>query len=275
MNRTMRRYGPTLADGLLGQACGLGALLVGVPLLASIAFGIGGRGTAGALLGAGGVLAFAALFLAAAGVRQNGALVDIGAVLALLSGCGWVVCFCLHPSGWAAAFALLLVGLGLLLLWLYGATLRVRYHPRFLTARQLGSMIQIADAVIEGDGREAISPIQVAVNVDHLLAQMNSPVTKDLRLLLLLVEYALPLVMLGRPLPFGALGSHERRRAIEKTIGRKGMFRKMARALKLLSMMGYYGDARAAASTGYIPFEARVLDEEQKQQAPLRHPEPV
>jgi hypothetical protein len=275
MNRTMRRYGPTLADGLLGHACGFGALLAAATLFAALFFRLAGTGRLGAVLIALGTAAFAALLTAAVGVRQNGALIDLGAAMALLAGIGCAVRFALAPAVAPAIFGALLLLLGVVLFWLYGATLRVRYHPRFLTARQLATMIQVADAVIEGDGRETVSPIQVAINADHLLAQMNSPATKDLRVLMVLIEYLLPLLTLGRPLPFGLLGSHERRRAIERTIGRKGMFRKVARSLKLLSMIGYYGDPETAASTGYIPFEERVLDQEQKNQTPLRHPEPV
>lgn len=277
MNRTMRRYGPTLADGLLGHVCGFGALLTAVILLAALAFGLAGTGALGGLLLAFGSLGFATLLTGAVGVRQNGAVIDLGAVLALLAGAGWLVRWATggEPAVAPAVFGALLLALGGVIWWLYGATLRVRYHPRFLTARQMATMIQVADAVIEGDGRETVSPIQVAINADHLLAQMNSPTTKDLRVLMVLIEYVLPLLTLGRPLPFGVLGSHERRRAIERTIGRKGMFRKVARSLKLLSMIGYYGDPETAASTGYIPFDQRALDDEQKKQAPLRHPEPA
>lgn len=274
MNRTMRRYGPTLADGLLGHACGFGTGLVGLTLIAAIAFGLAGRDALGALIILAATGAFAALLTGAVGVRQNGALIDIGAALALLTGIGWVARWVLAPSVWSVAFGALLVVFGVVLFWLYGAALRVRYHPRFLTGRQIASVIQIADAVIEGDGREAVSSVQVAINVDHLLARMNSPVTKDLRMLMVLIEYGLPLLMLRRPLPFSVLGSHERRRAIDMTIGRKGMFRKVARTLKLLSMMGYYGDPETAASTGYIPFEQRVQDPVQQDQRPLRHPDP-
>jgi hypothetical protein len=275
MNRTMRRYGPTLADGLLGHVCGFGTLVAGAGLIASIGFGLSGRDVLGGIIIVFETVAFGALLIAAVGVRQNGALVDVGAAMALLAGAGWLVRLVLDPGVAAGVFGVLLVAQALVLFWMYGATLRVRYHPRFLTARQMASLIQIADAVIEGDGRETVSSIQVAVNADHLLSQMNSPATKDLRLLMVLIEYVLPLLTLGRPLPFGVLGSHERRRAIERTIGRKGLFRKVARSLKLLSMMGYYGDPGTAASTGYIPFERRDLDDVQKDQTPFKHPEPV
>ena len=39
-------------------------------------------------------------------------------------------------------------------------------------------MIEVADTMIDGDGREALDPIEVAVRVDHLLARVESPMQR-------------------------------------------------------------------------------------------------
>ena len=44
---------------------------------------------------------------------------------------------------------------------------------------------------------------------------------KDLKFVLLLTEWALPLLVF-RPFPFSVLGSNDRRRAVEKVIDAKG-----------------------------------------------------
>ena len=79
---------------------------------------------------------------------------------------------------------------------------------------------------------------------------------KDLKLVLVITEWALPLLVF-RPFPFSVLGSNDRRRAVEKVINAKGPFRDVARSLKIMSCVGYYGDQRGIAQVGFVHFELR------------------
>jgi hypothetical protein len=133
-------------------------------------------------------------------------------------------------------------------------------------------MVAVADTMIDGDGREAVHPIEVAVTVDHLLARVESPMRKDLKLVLVITEWALPLLV-WRPFPFSVLGSNDRRRAVEKVINAKGPFRDVARSLKIMACVGYYGDQRGIAQVGFTRFELRPRAQG-VDQAPLIHPDP-
>jgi hypothetical protein len=89
---------------------------------------------------------------------------------------------------------------------------------------------------------------------------------------MVLVEWVLPLVI-ARPMPFSTLGSHSRRRAVEKVIGADGPFRDIARTLKVLSCVGYYGNPATMRALGYRPFDERERAAGVSQ-APIRHPDP-
>ena len=271
----MDRYGETLVDLLLARVCAITALIELALAVALLATGDAvDAGVLGVLAIATTLTAAGALLLASAGVGQNGPFADVGAVLTMTSALLWLVVFVLDTT--------LLVGLtwplellaAIALLTLAGVAVRVRYRPRFFSARQLGTLMQVADAVIDGGGREVTSSIQVAINTDHIVARMHSPSRKDFQRVLVLVEYAVPLLTVFRPLPFSLMGTHERQRSIERVIRRRGIFRLVARTLKLLSMIGYYGAESTFASVGYVPFEERALDDTQKAQDPLQHPLP-
>jgi hypothetical protein len=95
---------------------------------------------------------------------------------------------------------------------------------------------------------------------------------KDLKLVLVITEWALPLIVL-RPFPFSVLGSNDRRRAVEKVINAKGPFRDVARSLKIMACVGYYGDQRGIAQVGFVHFPLRRRSQG-VDQAPLIHPDP-
>ncbi|MCP5047259.1 MAG: hypothetical protein GY940_08810 [bacterium] len=198
------------------------------------------------------------LGMAGAGLRQN--IIDFawGTFLLLLLGIGWIINgFIVTPKkiGPIIAGAVMLLFL-LIFRVLRRQGLRTRFNPRFFGLRQFQTMIQLADTMIETNGRRVVSPIQVAINTDHLLARVDSPVTKTMKLVMFMVEWILP-ILIFRPFPFSMLGSHERRRAVSKVIHAKGLFRSVAKALKLLAFSGYYGDPRGMAQTGFIPFDDR------------------
>jgi hypothetical protein len=276
MERPMRRLGPNLQEIVLGDLLAvLGLMLLAWGAAAAIWPGallpaptVGGGLLAGATLATG-----LALALAGAGLRQNRAALDVGVGLLLATALAWLAWGSVEGRAVPiAAGAVALAGFALVLI-LRRAAVRGRFKPRFFSPRGFETMVQIADTMIDGDGREAIDSVQVAINADHLLAEIRSPVTQELKLVLFLVEWILPL-RIGRPFPFSSLGSHQRRRAVGKVIGGKLIFRDMARSLKVLASAGYYGDPETMRSIGYVPYEERP-EAQRDDQTPLVHLEPA
>jgi hypothetical protein len=123
-------------------------------------------------------------------------------------------------------------------------------------------MIQIADTMIDADGKEEHHPIEVAIRVDHLLGKIESPIKDDLRTAMIVIEWLLPLLIF-RPIPFSDLGTFERRRLVDQIIAVRGpakvrsICRTAARSLKILAAVGYYGTPDVVGQVGYVPFEQR------------------
>ena len=118
----------------------------------------------------------------------------------------------------------------------------------FLRPRERRTVRAFAEVFIDG-GDEALTPDEVAANVDAHLAAIRSSRVKSLRLLLWVIEYVLPLTVL-RPLPFSRLPARSRRRLIERRItGRRALLRPLAK-LKVLFLAGYYDDPGVQAAIG-------------------------
>jgi hypothetical protein len=275
MDRPMRVNGRTLYEVVHEQAlAGVGPLLVALGVAAAI--------WPGALLPAstalGGLLAGAAatagvcLTLAGAGLYQNRAALDVGSAIGALSALAWLVWGIAAGPPAAIAIGIVLLVVIAALIGLRRRAARARSKPRFFTPRAFETMIQIADTMIDGDGREAISPVQVAIHTDHLLADVEADAKGEIRLLMVIVEWVLPLRIL-RPLPFSTLGSVSRRRLVDKVIGSTGLFRDVARTLKVLASAGYYGDPQTMRRIGYLPFDERARSVG-VDQSPLQHPDP-
>ena len=274
MDHPMRRYGLNVVEQLLDDALvAAGALLGAFAVVAGILDGaFGARGTAGGLLLAATAASGLLLALGGAGIRQNAGASFLGFELLAVAALGWIVCAVITGAVGAAIAAAALVVLFALLVTLRRRALRLRFRPRFLSLRNFDTMVAVADTMIDGDGREAVHPIEVAVTVDHLLDRVDSPMRKDLKFVLVLTEWALPVLVL-RPFPFSVLGSNDRRRAVEKVINAKGPFRDVARSLKIMACVGYYGDQRGIAQVGFSHFEQRERSQG-VDQSPLRHEDP-
>jgi hypothetical protein len=210
--------------------------------------------------------------LAGAGVRQNRTALASGSLLLFLLGIAWIVNgFMPVKPGPIIAGAVILLFF-LVSRFLRKRALKARFSPRFFTMRQFETMIQVADTMIEGNGREVVGPIQIAIRADHMMARIDSPVTNNIKMVMFLVEWILP-ILVFRPFPFTTLGSGVRRRVVEKVIGARGVFRDVARSLKLLTSSIYFGDPRGMEQVGYIPFD----DRERAQgvdQSPNVYPDP-
>jgi hypothetical protein len=225
----------------------------------------------GLLVGATGAAAVS-IMLAGAGLRQNRAALDVGIGLLLASSLGWTAAAAANERLVATLVGILMLA-ALVLAWvLRRAAIRARYRPRFMSLRQFETFVAVADTMIDGDGREAIDPVDIAVRVDHLLADTRSTALPQIKLVLVVVEWVLPLVV-ARPLPFSALGSSVRRAAVERVIGMGGFLRPVARTLKVLSCVGYYGNPETMRQLGYVPFDERRravgVD-----QSPAHYPDP-
>jgi hypothetical protein len=274
VDHPMKLYGLNVVEQVLDDVLvAVGLLLPAFALVAGILDGaFGASGTAGGLLLAATALAGLLLALGGSGIRQNAGASFLGYELLAVAAVGWVVCAFLTGAVGAAIAAAVLVAVFALLVALRRRALRLRFRPRFLSLRNFDTMIAVADTMIDGDGREAVHPIEVAVTVDHLLARVESPMRKDLKLVLIITEWALPLLV-WRPFPFSVLGSNDRRRAVQKVINAKGPFRDVARSLKIMSCVGYYGDQRGIAQAGFVHFGLRRRSQG-VDQSPLHHPDP-
>lgn len=215
-------------------------------------------------------------WLGGAGIRQNQPVSRLAIGLLLLTSGWWIGSGLVRSSGWSLAAGLLLLGITLALWLLFRRATRARFKPRYFSVRQFETLIQVADAVLDSDGEAALSPLQVAVNIDHFLDRFESPVRNDIRMALFLLEWVLPVFTTGRVFPFSMLGSTQRRRVIDQVVGKQGpmgAFRDIARTLKMLTCAGYYGSAEGMAQVGYIPFEQRQRAQG-VDQTPLVHPDP-
>lgn len=258
METPMRIYGLNLVELFLEDFLTvLGWLLVAFAIASRIFDGVfRADNFLGGLVVGGAALTGLVLIVASAGIRQNHAALDLGYLLTVLTALVWLAHGIAVGSVAAAVVGMVMLPLFGLMIYLRRLAIQARFKPRFFSLRQFETMIQIADTMIETDGQNALHPIEVAIRADHFLARFDALAKEDIKRTLIVVEWLLPLVI-WRPFPFSSLGSHERRRAVEKVIGARGIFRDVARFLKLLAYAGYYGSPEGMAQVGYIPFEER------------------
>jgi hypothetical protein len=259
MDYPMRKYGTNVFEAALSFWLGLTGWLCLLLAIAGMFFRpvffvrpwVAGFAIASLLF------CFLLLEMWSAGIRQNKFVKDAGLLCFLLTGLVLTVSAAVDGvAGSILAGAVIILLFALLCVLQYQAT-RVRFKPRFFSLRQFQTMIQIADTMMDTDGRQVLDPIEVALSTDHMFARISSPAAiKEIRLVLFLVEWVLPLLSL-RPFPFSDLGTAERRALVQKTIGSKGVLRNVAKVMKLFANAGYYGNPRGMAQVGYVPFDER------------------
>jgi hypothetical protein len=141
---------------------------------------------------------------------------------------------------------------------LHAEAIAYRLLPRVEPGRSLASeewttLVRLAEVLLEGSP-VAAEPERVADNVERFLTVGRSRRAWRCRLLFHLVEYS-SLLTHGRP--FSALSRVERRHLIEQHyVNGQHVFRLCAK-VRYLVLMGAYGDASAAAATGFVPLEQR------------------
>ena len=258
MEHPLKAYGLNLLEIILSDFLAIAGWLLVIFAIVAVVF----SGTffedpfVSGLLTAGTFLTGLVMQLGSAGIRQNRPAANLGMRLFAVVTLGWLANGLFAPRvGALIAGIIMLLDFGLLI-FLRQQSVKARFKPRFFSLRQFETMVQVADTMIDGDGQEKLHPIEVAINTDHLLAEIDSPMKGTFKTVLIVVEWLLPLII-GRPFPFSDLGSNERRRAVEKVIGAGGIFRDVARGLKAMASLGYYGSPKVMAHVGYVPFEER------------------
>jgi hypothetical protein len=124
---------------------------------------------------------------------------------------------------------------------------------RVLAARELRVLERAAEALLE-DAPLELTPEQVAENVEKFLRLGRSRRAWRVRVLLTVIELT-PLSTHGRA--FTALSRDQRRALIRsKWASGRHVWRICAKVRNLV-ILGAYGDARAAATTGYVPVPLR------------------
>jgi choline dehydrogenase-like flavoprotein len=160
-----------------------------------------------------------------------------------------------------AGWLVLAIAMTGVLIWLYRRALRARYRLSYLWPIEHDTLSAVADAILD---RPAVAPREIATAVDAYWASLQIRAKRRLRGALLLVCFA-PVLRLKAPLPL--MDRPRRRRFIEHLlaeIGARGELRLPRRLLQAsirfsmqLVYVGYYGDKRSHAATGYVRFSDR------------------
>jgi choline dehydrogenase-like flavoprotein len=146
---------------------------------------------------------------------------------------------------------------------------------RFFSPRQRRTVEAFADVFIEGRD-EALTPAEIADNVDDQLLRIRSNRTRSLGLVLWGVEYLLPLASL-RLTPFSRLDAAKRRTLIDRHLSRAkagSLLRNLAK-LRALFLAGYYDDEAAHKSIGFLDVAQRRRNDGLSPLVTRRDPLPV
>jgi choline dehydrogenase-like flavoprotein len=263
MDRPMRLNGPSVFDLVLDRAAGW----VGVGLLAWAAAALplsatllpGQTALAGSLAG---LAAAAGLCLILGGSGQRSSL-DLGGLMLAVLAAALIIAGALAGSLGAVLSGVGMAPMLAILAALQSQAARAGYRPAFLSSRALRTMTAATETILDADGREAIPPERAAANTDRLLAAVDAPALANVKVLFWALEWVLPALLSGRPLPFTALGPPARRRLIETLIAPPRLvptaatvlLRTIARSLKVLACAGYYGDPVSMRAIGFREFE--------------------
>lgn len=145
----------------------------------------------------------------------------------------------------------------------------------YLSRREMRTVEKFSEVFIEG--RRAISPAEIAGNIDQQLARIDSKRKGGIKFVLFLIEYVLPL--LARRRPFSWMTAEARKKFITQNLvqtetqprGLKRFALSMQRwykalrsrtlrdlsRVKTLFLAGYYGDPRVYSSVSFTPVARR------------------
>jgi choline dehydrogenase-like flavoprotein len=147
---------------------------------------------------------------------------------------------------------------------LYRKAARSRYDMRYLTPSGFRALMALAEVLVLREDR-TIAPAEVAVRVDHYLDSFKAREKYRIRLAFTALAF-LPLATLHPPFNLMSIERRERwieRRFLDDTRDwlvpkwARDLRRALIRTAQQFCFFGYYGDERAAAEVGYIPFSRR------------------
>ncbi len=141
---------------------------------------------------------------------------------------------------------------------------------QYFTKKQFETYESVIETIIVTD-EYALSPKDTALRMDAFLHKIDSPTLNQLKLLFFYVRYILPFIVFRLP-PFHKLNIEHRRLAMKRFIRKKWIFKDIARAMKVLSCIGYYSSDEAKSYVGFVNFEDRPTFENSKTK-PLIHEE--
>lgn len=136
-------------------------------------------------------------------------------------------------------------------------TLFSEYQPKFFTKTELEILEKVIEVMIDAPAAPAIPYKIVAQRMDNLLDGIQSPAANNMSQMLRVVNWLLPLQVASLR-KFVNLSKEKRKRSIEKIIMKKGVFRDIARGLKVLSTVAYYSSTEGHKEVGYIDFDDRA-----------------
>jgi choline dehydrogenase-like flavoprotein len=171
-----------------------------------------------------------------------------------------------HVSGTVALLVWMAVDLLLAVLftWWWLAAVRSRHKLRYLHPIAYLALVALAEVLVEGR-REAVTPTQVAHNVDTYLAGLEASGKSQVQTALIALG-VWPLFTLKPPLPLLSPASRKaflQKRFIDEISERRTLrpIRKYVEAMirtgAQMSYLGYYGDRRSWKAIGYTPFADR------------------
>jgi hypothetical protein len=127
---------------------------------------------------------------------------------------------------------------------------------KFFTDKQFITLCKSIEVMIETKGNNAISPEKAARRLDEMLFESKAPALENMGQIFNLLEWVVPPLVLKFP-PFSKLSIASRKAVVNRIIGSSGMFKDLARALKVMASVAYYSSPEAYNEVGYVHFEER------------------
>lgn len=126
--------------------------------------------------------------------------------------------------------------------------------------QQMQTLEKVIEVLIETNGQNAVSPQEAALSLDEMLAESHSPALDTIPVVFNQLENIIP-PLFGVFKKFSALDKAERKKLLTKIINNEGLlmdqFRDLARALKVMSCVSYYGSPAGMKQVGYMTVEER------------------
>ena len=131
---------------------------------------------------------------------------------------------------------------------------------KFFTEKQFTTMVKAMEVLIDTGGNNAIDPSNAGMLIDEMRADSKSPALDVIPKIFNQLEHIVPPLFLFFN-DFSKLSLSKRKKVLTKLINNEGLFRNdfrdLARALKVMSTVSYYGSPEGMAQVGFVPFDQR------------------